>query len=83
MPLFEDQGPWAGNRILLLSTKIAKFAQVREHAAGVLAGLMKGGDEDLAGDFRDRAYIEANSIQRRRKTRYFYVFVPLNVMYLI
>ncbi|XP_017980189.1 PREDICTED: proteasome activator subunit 4 isoform X1 [Theobroma cacao] len=43
--------------------------EVREHAAGVLAGLMKGGDEDLAGDFRDRAYIEANSIQRRRKTR--------------
>lgn len=31
---------------------------------------MKGGDEDLARDFRDRAYIEANSIQRRRKTRY-------------
>ncbi|XVF70972.1 hypothetical protein PTKIN_Ptkin11bG0205100 [Pterospermum kingtungense] len=43
--------------------------EVREHAAAVLAGLMKGGDEDLAKDFRDRAYIEANSIQRRRKTR--------------
>ncbi|OMO83857.1 Armadillo-like helical [Corchorus capsularis] len=43
--------------------------EVREHAAAVLAGLMKGGDEDLATDFRDRAYIEANCIQRRRKTR--------------
>ena len=43
----------------------------------MLAGLMKGGDEDLARDFRDRAYIEANSIQRRRKTRYFYVIMPI------
>ncbi|XVE80634.1 hypothetical protein DITRI_Ditri14bG0155000 [Diplodiscus trichospermus] len=43
--------------------------EVREHAAAVLAGLMKGGDEDLARDFRDRAYIEANSFQQRRKTR--------------
>ncbi|XP_022716625.1 proteasome activator subunit 4 isoform X7 [Durio zibethinus] len=43
--------------------------QVREHAAAVLAGLMKGGDEDFARDFRDRAYVEANSIQRRRRTR--------------
>ncbi|XP_043688244.1 proteasome activator subunit 4 [Telopea speciosissima] len=41
--------------------------EVREHAAGVLAGLMKGGDEDLARDFRDRAFIEALSIQKRRK----------------
>ncbi|GMJ16016.1 proteasome activating protein 200 [Hibiscus trionum] len=43
--------------------------EVREHAAAVLAGLMKGGDEDLARDFRERAYIEANTIQRSRKTR--------------
>ncbi|XP_022716622.1 proteasome activator subunit 4 isoform X4 [Durio zibethinus] len=43
--------------------------EVREHAAAVLAGLMKGGDEDFARDFRDRAYVEANSIQRRRRTR--------------
>ncbi|KAF5728502.1 proteasome activator subunit 4 isoform X2 [Tripterygium wilfordii] len=41
--------------------------QVREHAAAVLAGLMKGGDEDLARDFRDRAYTEATSIHRKRK----------------
>ncbi|GAU13463.1 hypothetical protein TSUD_127600 [Trifolium subterraneum] len=43
--------------------------QVREHAAAVLAGLMKGGDEDLAKDFRDRAYVEANIVQKRRKSR--------------
>ncbi|GMI63857.1 proteasome activating protein 200 [Hibiscus trionum] len=43
--------------------------EVREHAAAVLAGLMKGGDEDLARDFRKRAYVEANTIQRSRKTR--------------
>ncbi|KAH9652583.1 proteasome activator subunit 4 [Citrus sinensis] len=40
---------------------------VREHAAAVLAGLMKGGDEKLAKDFRDRAYKEANMIQRQNK----------------
>ncbi|CAI8596807.1 unnamed protein product [Vicia faba] len=43
--------------------------QVREHAAAVLAGLMKGGDEELAKDFRDRAYVEANIVQKRRKSR--------------
>ncbi|KAH1239721.1 Proteasome activator subunit 4 [Glycine max] len=42
---------------------------VREHAAAVLAGLMKGGDEDLARDFHDRAYKEANIVQKRRKSR--------------
>ncbi|XP_073225318.1 proteasome activator subunit 4-like [Cicer arietinum] len=43
--------------------------EVREHAAAVLAGFMKGGDEDLAKDFRDRAYVEGNIIQKRRKSR--------------
>lgn len=33
---------------------------------------MKGGDEDLATDFRDRAYREANIIQKRRKSRLFF-----------
>lgn len=45
--------------------------QVREHAAAVLAGLMKGGDEDLARDFRERAYAEANLILKKRRNRYF------------
>ncbi|KAH9804499.1 proteasome activator subunit 4 [Citrus sinensis] len=44
-----------------------QFKEVREHAAAVLAGLMKGGDEKLAKDFRDRAYKEANMIQRQNK----------------
>ncbi|GLT83766.1 hypothetical protein SLE2022_020380 [Rubroshorea leprosula] len=43
--------------------------EVREHAAAVLAGLMKGGDGDLAREFRERAYTEANAIKRRRKQR--------------
>lgn len=43
--------------------------EVREHAAAVLAGLMKGGDEDLAQDFRHRAYTEASIIQKKRKQR--------------
>lgn len=48
--------------------------QVREHAAAVLAGLMKGGDEDLAQDFRHRAYAEASIIQKKRKQRFFSCF---------
>lgn len=32
---------------------------------------MKGGDEDLAKDFRDRAFAEANILQKRRRTRLF------------
>ncbi|PHU12877.1 Proteasome activator subunit 4 [Capsicum chinense] len=43
--------------------------EVREHAEAVLAGLMKGGDEDLAQDFRHRAYTEASIIQKKRKQR--------------
>ncbi|KAK7260565.1 hypothetical protein RIF29_26714 [Crotalaria pallida] len=43
--------------------------EVREHGAAVLAGLMKGGDENLAKDFRDRAYEEENIVQKRRKLR--------------
>ena len=45
--------------------------QVREHAAAVLAGLMKGGDGNLAEDFRGRAYRDANAIQKKRKQRSF------------
>ncbi|CAL5343688.1 unnamed protein product [Camellia sinensis] len=40
---------------------------VREHAAAVLAGLMKGGDENLAEDFRGKAYRDANAIQKKRR----------------
>ncbi|XP_038972814.1 proteasome activator subunit 4 isoform X1 [Phoenix dactylifera] len=43
--------------------------EVREHAAGVLASLMKGGDEDLSRTFRDQSYAEAQSILRKRKQR--------------
>lgn len=43
--------------------------EVREHAAAVLAGLMKGGDEILAGDFRERAYAEATIILKKKKQR--------------
>lgn len=43
--------------------------QVREHAAAVLAGLMKGEDGELSKDFRERAYSEATKLQKRRKQR--------------
>lgn len=46
------------------------FCQVREHAAAVLAGLMKGGDEDLVEDFRQRACKQANAVLKQRKHRY-------------
>lgn len=50
------------------------FIQVREHAAGVLAGLMKGGDEDLVEDFRRRAYEQANALLKKRRHRLFNCF---------
>ncbi|GKE15206.1 hypothetical protein Tco_1422783 [Tanacetum coccineum] len=46
-----------------------KWDKVREHAAAVLAGLMKGEDGELSKDFRERAYSEATKLQKRRKQR--------------
>uniref|UniRef100_A0A0A9C281 Binding n=1 Tax=Arundo donax TaxID=35708 RepID=A0A0A9C281_ARUDO len=45
--------------------------EVREHAAGVLANLMKGIDKDLSKDFRDRSYAQAQRIidARRRNSK--------------
>uniref|UniRef100_A0A2C9WGL5 Proteasome activator Blm10 middle HEAT repeats region domain-containing protein n=1 Tax=Manihot esculenta TaxID=3983 RepID=A0A2C9WGL5_MANES len=61
----EKQQIWSTVENLLRDNQV----EVREHAAAVLAGLMKGGDEDLAKDFRDRAFIVASTIQRKRKMR--------------
>ncbi|XP_050246119.1 proteasome activator subunit 4-like isoform X3 [Quercus robur] len=61
----EKQQIWSIVEKLLIDNQV----EVREHAAAVLAGLMKGGDEDLARDFRDRAYLKANNLQRKRKQR--------------
>ncbi|XP_066369880.1 proteasome activator subunit 4-like isoform X2 [Miscanthus floridulus] len=46
--------------------------EVREHAAGVLASLMKGIDEDLSKDFRERSYAQAQRIfvARRRNLKF-------------
>ncbi|CAA7016339.1 unnamed protein product [Microthlaspi erraticum] len=63
----EKQKIWKTVEKLLVDSQV----EVREHAAAVLAGLMKGGDEDFASDFRDRSYAKANSIQKignRRKS---------------
>ncbi|KAF3453245.1 hypothetical protein FNV43_RR03685 [Rhamnella rubrinervis] len=61
----EKQEIWRTVEKLLIDNQV----EVREHAAAVLAGLMKGGDEDLAQDFRYKAYKEANILQRKRKQR--------------
>ncbi|CAK9180714.1 unnamed protein product [Ilex paraguariensis] len=61
----EKQQIWKIVEKLLTDNQV----EVREHAAAVLAGLMKGGDEDLARDFRGRAYREANILQKKRKQR--------------
>ncbi|CAI0396891.1 unnamed protein product [Linum tenue] len=61
LPKAEKQKIWRTVENLLRDN------QVREHAAAVLAGLMKGGDEDLACDFRERALVEASTMQRKRK----------------
>ncbi|XP_059446423.1 proteasome activator subunit 4-like [Corylus avellana] len=62
---------WSTVEKLLIDNQV----EVREHAAAVLAGLMKGGDEDLARDFRDRAYLKANDLQRKRKRRLVFMFL--------
>ncbi|KAJ7963489.1 proteasome activator subunit 4-like [Quillaja saponaria] len=61
----EKQKIWRTVEKLLTDNQV----EVREHAAAVLAGLMKSGDEDLAKDFHERAYKGAIVIQRRRKQR--------------
>ncbi|XP_058114656.1 proteasome activator subunit 4 isoform X2 [Magnolia sinica] len=61
----EKQEIWKNIEKLLIDNQV----EVREHAAAVLAGLLKGGDEDIAKDFRDRAFSEAHSIQKKRKQR--------------
>ncbi|KAK9152276.1 hypothetical protein Syun_010585 [Stephania yunnanensis] len=61
----EKQQIWETMEKLLKDNQV----EVREHAAAVLAALMKGGDEDLVRDFRDRAIKEAASIQKRRRKR--------------
>ncbi|KAM7252530.1 hypothetical protein ACFE04_024413 [Oxalis oulophora] len=61
----EKQQIWTTVKKLLGDNQV----EVREHAAAVLAGLLKGGDEDLSRDFRDRAYEEANAIQKKKKQR--------------
>ncbi|KFK38668.1 hypothetical protein AALP_AA3G144500 [Arabis alpina] len=61
----EKQKIWKTVEKLLVDSQV----EVREHAAAVLAGLMKGGDEDFAADFRDRSYAAANSIQKKRNRR--------------
>ncbi|GLT79522.1 hypothetical protein SLA2020_510070 [Shorea laevis] len=65
LPNADKQKIWKTVEKLLQDSQV----EVREHAAAVLAGLMKGGDGDLAREFRERAYMEANAIKRRRKQR--------------
>ncbi|XP_015881496.3 proteasome activator subunit 4 isoform X1 [Ziziphus jujuba] len=61
----EKQQIWETVEKLLIDNQV----EVREHAAAVLAGLMKGGDEDLAKGFRDKAYKQASNLQRKKKKR--------------
>ncbi|KAG0468971.1 hypothetical protein HPP92_018299 [Vanilla planifolia] len=56
---------WSSLEKLLVDNQV----EVREHAAGVLASLMKGGDEELSSVFRNHAYTEAQSVLRKRKQR--------------
>lgn len=61
----EKQEIWKCIEKLLVDNQV----EVREHAAGVLAGLMKGGDEDLSRAFRDRSCTEAKLMLKKRKQR--------------
>ncbi|WOG97891.1 hypothetical protein DCAR_0417232 [Daucus carota subsp. sativus] len=61
----EKQQIWKIVEALLSDAQV----EVREHAAAVLAGLMKSEDGELAEDFRTRAYTEAKVLLKRRKQR--------------
>ncbi|XP_031478674.1 proteasome activator subunit 4-like isoform X3 [Nymphaea colorata] len=61
----DKQQIWMQIEMLLKDSQV----EVREHAATVLADLMNSGDEDLAGNFRHRAYEEAFSLYTKRKLR--------------
>ncbi|KAK6149467.1 hypothetical protein DH2020_016992 [Rehmannia glutinosa] len=61
----DKQQIWQAVEKLLTDNQL----EVREHAAAVLAGLMKSGDEDLIEGFRQRAYEQANAILKKRKNR--------------
>ncbi|XP_078165661.1 proteasome activator subunit 4-like isoform X3 [Carex rostrata] len=61
----EKSQMWEGVEKLLVDNQV----EVREHTAGVLASLMKGGDEELSRAFRDRSYAEAEKILAKRKQR--------------
>lgn len=61
----DKQQIWQAVEKLLTDSQL----EVREHAAAVLAGLMKGGDVDLVEDFRRRAYEQASSVLKKRKHR--------------
>ncbi|KAG2678329.1 hypothetical protein I3760_12G138800 [Carya illinoinensis] len=59
----EKQKIWRTVEKLLVDIQV----EVREHAATVLADLMKGVDEDQARHFLDRAYNDANALHKKRK----------------
>ncbi|KAH6786226.1 proteasome activating protein 200 [Perilla frutescens var. hirtella] len=61
----DKQQIWKAVEKLLTDSQL----EVREHAAAVLAGLMKGGDVDLVEDFRQRAYEQASAVLKKRKQR--------------
>jgi len=56
---------WKCVETLLVDNQV----EVREHAAGVLASLLKGGDDALVSDFRNRAFAVALSTHKKRKQR--------------
>jgi hypothetical protein len=76
---------------MAFAVKLRFKLQVREHAAGVLANLMKGGDEELSKAFRERSYAEAEKILTKRKQRFLqllssilnYNFVSMYTLFLI
>ncbi|KAL6547028.1 hypothetical protein OROMI_022749 [Orobanche minor] len=61
----DKQQIWQAVEKLLTDNQL----EVREHAAAVLAGLMKSGDEDLVEGFRRRAHEQANFVIKKRKNR--------------
>ncbi|XP_026400999.1 uncharacterized protein LOC113296854 [Papaver somniferum] len=74
----EKQEIWKSTEKLLTDSEV----EVREHAAGVLAGLLKGGDEDLVSRVEMEAKF-AESAERRDSPLYAWIETTIDPLYKI
>ncbi|XP_078162594.1 proteasome activator subunit 4-like isoform X3 [Carex rostrata] len=66
LSIMEKSQIWKSIKKLLSDTQV----EVREHAAKVLASLMRSGERDFSNAFRKESYINALSVLNQNKQRY-------------